>query len=67
MNTTLQHIAKPASKEKRQKTKLPPQAALFAKQMGLDLTGLEAEVRVSFLTYCVFLNAIARLRIFGIS
>lgn len=43
MNTTLQHIAKPASKEKRQKTKLPPQAALFAKQMGLDLTGLEAE------------------------
>lgn len=45
MNTALQHVgAKPKDGDgKKKKQKLPKAAALFAKQMGLDLTGLEAE------------------------
>jgi hypothetical protein len=53
MNTTIQHISTSRSGERsagskvpRPKSKLPPAAAAFAKQMGLDLSGFEAEVRV---------------------
>lgn len=50
MNSTLQHISTSSQKGERgkaprPKSRLPPAAAAFAKQMGLDLTGLEAEVR----------------------
>lgn len=47
MNTALQHVgtSKAAAGEgkKKPKQKLPKAAAIFAKQMGLDLSGLEAE------------------------
>lgn len=46
MNTALQQVggkAKDADGKKKLKQKLPKAAAIFAKQMGLDLTGLEAE------------------------
>jgi hypothetical protein len=45
MNSTLQHISsKPKDGSgKKTKSKLPKEAAIFAKQMGLDLSGLEAE------------------------
>ena len=42
MNSTIKQVSRP---QKKSGTKgLPPEAKKFAKQMGLDLTGLEAEV-----------------------
>ena len=46
MNTALQHVGsskKDADGKQKKKQKLPKAAAVFAKQMGIDLTGLEAE------------------------
>jgi hypothetical protein len=42
MNSTIKQVSRP-TKTSGPKG-LPPEAKKFAKQMGLDLTGLEAEV-----------------------
>jgi len=43
MNTAILHAARP-EKSKSGTSKLPKAALKFAQQMGIDLSGLEAEV-----------------------
>lgn len=71
MNSTIKQMSRPA-KEQQLPKGLPPEAKKFAKQMGLDLKGLEAEVNSSEhnainVTDCGLCTLLPRLKICAVA
>ena len=43
MNSTIHQVSGPDKDNTKQRSKLPKEAAIFAKKMGIDISGLEPE------------------------